>query len=89
MRPVGSTIRLKCAATGKPPPHILWYKDGMLYSNNPTGEEDESKSVKLTLYHSVVHSPYKKVQTGPLNRFKQNFKSDHRLEIQCNLTNDN
>lgn len=27
-RPVASTIRFKCKATGKPKPYILWYKDG-------------------------------------------------------------
>ena len=28
MQPAGSTVRLRCRATGKPRPNIVWLKDG-------------------------------------------------------------
>ncbi|XP_002737203.1 fibroblast growth factor receptor-like 1 [Saccoglossus kowalevskii] len=44
-RPVGSSVRLKCAATGHPRPSIYWLKDGVVL----TDEVGESKRAKWTL----------------------------------------
>lgn len=39
VRPVGSTVRLKCRAKGNPEPQVSWYKDSELLR----GEEDSKR----------------------------------------------
>ncbi|KAL8570246.1 hypothetical protein ACOMHN_029946 [Nucella lapillus] len=42
IRPVGSTVRLKCRARGNPEPHVSWFKDDEpLYGD---GEKDEEEA---------------------------------------------
>ena len=38
VRPVGSTVRLKCRAKGNPEPHVTWFKDDM-----PVDPEEDAR----------------------------------------------
>ena len=38
VRPVGSTVRLKCRAKGNPEPHVSWFKDDM-----PVDAEEDAR----------------------------------------------
>ena len=52
-RPVGSSVRLKCKATGKPKPAILWFKDGRVLSNpDPEGSHEH---IQWTLRLRKLH----------------------------------
>ncbi|XP_055087297.1 fibroblast growth factor receptor-like 1 [Periophthalmus magnuspinnatus] len=42
-RPVGSSVRLKCAASGTPPPDIEWLKDDLPLSDHEVGEGRQKK----------------------------------------------
>ncbi|KAL6117236.1 fgfrl1 [Pungitius sinensis] len=49
-RPVGSSVRLKCAASGNPRPDIVWLKDGRpLEDEDAAGGEGDGKKKKWTL----------------------------------------
>ncbi|KAM9835105.1 fibroblast growth factor receptor-like 1a isoform 2-T3 [Syngnathus typhle] len=52
-RPVGSSVRLKCTASGNPRPEIVWLKDGRPLAQgddeNGGAEEDRKKKWTLTL----------------------------------------
>ncbi|XP_061643756.1 fibroblast growth factor receptor-like 1a isoform X2 [Phyllopteryx taeniolatus] len=49
-RPVGSSVRLKCAAGGNPRPDIAWLKDGRpLGRGDDGGPEEDGKRKKWTL----------------------------------------
>lgn len=42
-RPVGSSVRLKCTASGNPRPDILWLKDDTLLTEQEVGEGRQKK----------------------------------------------
>ncbi len=46
-RPIGSSVRLKCGATGQPKPQIIWEKDGRTLTDADLGE---SKRAHWTLH---------------------------------------
>ncbi|XP_061691075.1 fibroblast growth factor receptor-like 1a isoform X2 [Syngnathoides biaculeatus] len=49
-RPVGSSVRLKCAASGNPRPDIVWLKDGRPLARGDDGDsEEDGKKKKWTL----------------------------------------
>ncbi|XP_057706382.1 fibroblast growth factor receptor-like 1a [Corythoichthys intestinalis] len=50
-RPVGSSVRLKCAASGNPRPDIVWFKDGrpLARGDDSGGEEEGKKKWTLSL----------------------------------------
>lgn len=42
-RPVGSSVRLKCMASGNPRPEIVWLKDDRLLTEREVGEGRQKK----------------------------------------------
>ena len=54
VKPRGSTIRLRCRASGRPRPDIWWFHNGALLPPSVATEEDGSKSDKWTLKLSDV-----------------------------------
>lgn len=42
-RPVGSSVRLKCMASGNPRPEIVWLKDDRLLTEQEVGEGRQKK----------------------------------------------
>lgn len=42
-RPVGSSVRLKCMASGNPRPEIVWLKDDRLLTEQEVGEGRKKK----------------------------------------------
>lgn len=42
-RPVGSSVRLKCAASGHPRPNIMWIKDDQALTRPEAGEHRRKK----------------------------------------------
>ncbi|KAK5896746.1 hypothetical protein CesoFtcFv8_009874 [Champsocephalus esox] len=48
-RPVGSSVRLKCAASGNPRPDIVWLKDSQPLVDEDAGAGGEGKKKKWTL----------------------------------------
>ncbi|XP_077433798.1 fibroblast growth factor receptor-like 1a isoform X2 [Vanacampus margaritifer] len=50
-RPVGSSVRLKCAASGNPRPDIVWLKDGrpLAHGDEENGGAEEDRKKKWTL----------------------------------------
>ena len=51
VRPVGSSVRLRCRADGNPPPHVLWIRDSMQgkVTLESTEDEEDSNKRKWTL----------------------------------------
>ena len=45
MRPAGNSIRLKCKATGKPKPQIIWFKDNDLIVGDQMADFDEEEHI--------------------------------------------
>ncbi|ELT93960.1 hypothetical protein CAPTEDRAFT_170033 [Capitella teleta] len=54
VKPKGSTIRLRCRANGRPKPDIRWFHNGALLPEQPSVDDDGSKSDKWTLKLSAV-----------------------------------
>ncbi|KAM4555441.1 fibroblast growth factor receptor-like 1a [Odontesthes bonariensis] len=48
-RPVGSSVRLKCTASGNPRPDIVWLKDNRPLVDEDSGAGEEGKKKKWTL----------------------------------------
>uniref|UniRef100_A0A672G196 Fibroblast growth factor receptor-like 1 n=2 Tax=Salarias fasciatus TaxID=181472 RepID=A0A672G196_SALFA len=48
-RPVGSSVRLKCTASGNPRPDIVWLKDSRPLVDNDSGAAGEAKKKRWTL----------------------------------------
>ncbi|KAM4586985.1 fibroblast growth factor receptor-like 1a isoform 1-T1 [Fundulus diaphanus] len=48
-RPVGSSVRLKCSASGSPAPEIVWLKDSKPLLDEESGAGGEKKKKKWTL----------------------------------------
>ena len=46
VRPVGSSVRLRCRADGNPPPHVRWVRDGEKGRITLESTEDEQDSDK-------------------------------------------
>ena len=42
-RPVGSSIRFKCKATGVPQPEVRWLKDGQIWVSEDIGSYQDSR----------------------------------------------
>ncbi|XP_053284635.1 fibroblast growth factor receptor-like 1a [Pleuronectes platessa] len=71
-RPVGSSVRLKCTASGNPRPDIVWLKD-----SRPLAEEDDGKDGKkkrwtlslknLTPEHSGKYTCHVSNRAGAIN----------------------
>ena len=51
VRPLNSSVRLKCAATGYPKPQILWMKNSVTLTEAELGEEGASWTLKLINLH--------------------------------------
>ena len=51
VRPVGSSVRLRCRAEGNPPPHVIWIRDGLKgrVTLESTEDEEDSNKRKWTL----------------------------------------
>ncbi|XP_071793205.1 fibroblast growth factor receptor-like 1 [Asterias amurensis] len=47
VRPLNSSVRLKCAATGYPKPQILWMKNSIMLTDAELGEEGAGWTLKL------------------------------------------
>lgn len=78
-RPVGSSVRLKCAASGHPPPDIVWLKDGEPLVEEEEGGERKKKrwtlSLKnLTPEHSGKYTCHVSNEAGEIN-------ATYRLEV--------
>ena len=43
VRPVGSSVRLRCRADGNPRPHVRWVKDGEVTLESTEDEHDSHK----------------------------------------------
>lgn len=48
-RPVGSSVRLKCTASGNPRPDIVWLKDNRPLVDEESGARGEGKKKRWTL----------------------------------------
>ncbi|XP_066505037.1 fibroblast growth factor receptor-like 1a [Hoplias malabaricus] len=70
-RPVGSSVRLKCAASGNPRPEIVWLKDSRPLSQQEVGEGRKRKwtlSLKnLTPQHSGKYTCHVSNRAGEIN----------------------
>ncbi|KAJ8387384.1 hypothetical protein AAFF_G00157610 [Aldrovandia affinis] len=70
-RPVGSSIRLKCAASGNPRPDIVWLKDSKPLTPQEVGEGRKKKwtlSLKsLTPEHSGKYTCHVSNRAGEIN----------------------
>lgn len=70
-RPVGSSVRLKCAASGNPRPDIVWLKDDTPLTEQEVGEGRQKKwtlSLKnLTPEHSGRYTCRVSNRAGEIN----------------------
>lgn len=70
-RPVGSSVRLKCAANGNPRPEIMWLKDSKPLTPEEVGEGRKKKwtlSLKnLTPEHSGKYTCHVSNGAGEIN----------------------
>lgn len=70
-RPVGSSVRLKCTASGNPRPDIVWLKDSRPLTPEEVGESRKKKwtlSLKnLTPDHSGKYTCHVSNRAGEIN----------------------
>lgn len=67
-RPVGSSIRLKCKASGNPNPHIVWVKDNEVIKNSEKKQPMWTLKLKdLTKAHSGKYSCLVENRLGSIN----------------------
>ena len=74
-RPVGSSVRLKCTASGNPRPNIVWLKDSRPLVNEDggaAGEEGKKKKWTLSLKnltpeHSGKYTCHVSNRAGEIN----------------------
>lgn len=70
-RPVGSSVRLKCTASGNPRPDIMWLKDSRPLTPEEVGEGRKKKwtlSLKnLTPEHSGKYTCHVSNRAGEIN----------------------
>lgn len=70
-RPVGSSVRLKCTASGNPRPDIVWLKDSRPLTPEEVGESRKKKwtlSLKnLTPEHSGKYTCHVSNRAGEIN----------------------
>lgn len=68
-RPVGSSVRLKCTATGNPRPDIVWLKDSRPLADEARGQKKRwTLSLKnLTPEHSGKYTCHVSNTAGEIN----------------------
>lgn len=66
-RPVSSSVRFKCKATGNPIPHIAWLKDNEVINNHGKKPMWTLKLLELTKAHSGKYTCLVNNRLGSIN----------------------
>lgn len=90
-RPVGSSVRLKCTASGTPRPDIVWLKDDQPLSEQKVGEGRQKKwtlSLKnLTPEHSGRYTCRVSNRAGEINAtYKVEVIREYHTELNAFIT---
>lgn len=81
IQPEGTTVQLKCLATGKPTPEIRWKKNGKILSEDEYGLTQYVSITERRSFSSIDELPFRRTQILDIKDLRQSDTGNYTCEL--------